>query len=60
MSAREGDGTRLRSHPVGCRRRVKEETGMKFGLMAPYKQGPVEDGAYVQRLAQITEELDFE
>ncbi|MAJ62183.1 MAG: hypothetical protein CBC48_20940 [bacterium TMED88] len=33
---------------------------MKFGLMAPYKQGPVEDGAYVQRLAQITEELDFE
>ena len=33
---------------------------MKFGLMAPYKQGPVEDGAYVQRLAQITEALGFE
>ena len=33
---------------------------MKFGLMAPYQQGPVEEGAYVTRLAQLAEDLDFE
>ena len=33
---------------------------MKFGLMAPYVQGPVEDGAYVARLARLAEELGFE
>lgn len=33
---------------------------MKFGLMAPYVQGPVEDGAYTRRFARLAESLGFE
>lgn len=33
---------------------------MKFGLMAPYMRGPVEDGAYVRDLAKLAEDLGFE
>lgn len=33
---------------------------MKFGMMAPYTQAPVEDGDYVRDLARIAEDLGFE
>jgi probable F420-dependent oxidoreductase len=33
---------------------------MKFGLMAPYVQAPVEDGAYTRDFARLAEGLGFE
>ena len=33
---------------------------MKFGLTAPYQMGPIEDGEYASRFAQIAEEFGFE
>ena len=33
---------------------------MKFGLTAPYQMGPIEDGEYAVRFAQLAEELGFE
>jgi probable F420-dependent oxidoreductase len=33
---------------------------MKFGIMAPYMMGPVEDGAYAAGFAQLAEESGFE
>lgn len=33
---------------------------MKFGLTAPYQMGPIEDGEYAARFAQVAEELGFE
>ena len=33
---------------------------MKFGLMAPYVQAPVEDGVYTRDFARLAEELGFE
>ena len=33
---------------------------MRFGLMAPYMQAPVEDGGYAREFAQLAEGLGFE
>ena len=33
---------------------------MKFGIMAPYVQGPLEDGAYAAAFGQLAEEMGFE
>ncbi len=33
---------------------------MKFGIMAPYQLGPLEDGEYATRFGQLAEELGFE
>lgn len=33
---------------------------MKFGIMAPYMMGPLEDGAYASAFGQLVEELGFE
>ena len=33
---------------------------MKFGIMAPYQQGPLEDGEYAAAFAQLAEEFGFE
>ena len=33
---------------------------MKFGIMAPYQQGPLEDGNYTRKFGQLAEEIGFE
>jgi len=33
---------------------------VKFGIMAPYQQGPLEDGEYAAAFGQLAEELGFE
>jgi len=33
---------------------------MKFGIMAPYQQGPLEDGEYATAFARLAEETGFE
>jgi len=33
---------------------------MKFGIMAPYQQGPLEDGSYASQFGQLAEEIGFE
>ncbi|MDG2333021.1 MAG: LLM class F420-dependent oxidoreductase [Myxococcota bacterium] len=33
---------------------------MKFGIMAPYQQGPLEDGDYTGKFGRLAEEIGFE